>query len=140
MFLLIPYLTYKYYSQLFRLHSIMFLLIQQYLALGRHEDMFTFHYVSINTRTVYKVSRKMLQFTFHYVSINTSISIMSSNVASMFTFHYVSINTLFFLFSYFGVRTFTFHYVSINTMDYLGIDYADESLHSIMFLLILMCS
>ena len=54
------------------LHSIMFLLIQK-LKIGTmiKQLLFTFHYVSINTRYLAIFITVSTLFTFHYVSINT---------------------------------------------------------------------
>ena len=121
---------------------------------------FTFHYVSINTRSN-TTNENVLSstFTFHYVSINTWISAthephilalhsimfllilkdhaVTFSIITDFTFHYVSINTTNISPVFTHLNFFTFHYVSINTKMHKEISNMTDTLHSIMFLLIL---
>ena len=73
----------------------MFLLILAgTLKTGQSNPDFTFHNVSINTKT-YKVGDIVnFHFTFHNVSINTWNTNEGFRTAISFTFHNVSINTL----------------------------------------------
>ena len=54
-------------------------------------------------------------FTFQYVSINTKENELPNYLTLLFTFQYVSINTFFFSTQFSHPTTFTFQYVSINT-------------------------
>ena len=104
---------------------------------GSFGSAFTFHNVSINTRSLSYVSLCCVIFTFHNVSINTRsvmpcrsllLSLHSTmfllipsskelsfhNICS-FTFHNVSINTIQYGAKTFMQSHFTFHNVSINT-------------------------
>ena len=94
MFLLIQNLNREHRLSILTLHSTMFLLIQQtWLWKQSLICSFTFHNVSINTVTnSYPVSRNAL-FTFHNVSINTFSFPTADAVLHDFTFHNVSINT-----------------------------------------------
>ena len=94
MFLLIQNLNREHRLSILTLHSTMFLLIQQtWLWKQSLICSFTFHNVSINTVTnSYPVSRNAL-FTFHNVSINTVYNFCSDHIRNFFTFHNVSINT-----------------------------------------------
>ncbi len=62
-------------------------------SLGRQLNVFTFHYVSISTLTIFLSSSLYPIFTFHYVSISTKSPITSEISPYEFTFHYVSIST-----------------------------------------------
>ena len=105
-------------------------------SLGRQLNVFTFHYVSISTLTIFLSSSLYPIFTFHYVSISTKSPITSEISPYEFTFHYVSISThspshwssdnyiYIPLCIYFNEHItvlfaehllFTFHYVSIST-------------------------
>ena len=77
---------------------------------------FTFHNVSINTLAFRLPWLFTLSFTFHNVSINTNDNLNKTPADKVFTFHNVSINT----------RRLEFRLIRLNT------------LHSTMFLLILM--
>ena len=98
-------------------------------------DIFTFHYVSINTiQAVFSVVAAVF-FTFHYVSINTQPTRQSRRAS--YTLH----STMFLLIpensngNIYGAD-FTFHYVSINTKNTRKENSHERSLHSTMFLLI----
>ena len=58
-------------------------------------------------------------FTFHYVSINMLLSAGRLIMISFFTFHYVSINIQQDPSFAVNVEAFTFHYVSINIRSFL---------------------
>ena len=76
------------------LQSTMFLLIRKYSWLSWGGDtVFTFHYVSINTKSTRASFLYSFSFTFHYISINTGKSKADHHGLLHFTFHYVSINT-----------------------------------------------
>ena len=120
------------------LHSTMFLLILQIAAniIGEH-IVFTFHNVSINTRSSFSILSLVPLFTFHNVSINTTFWLTHSESMSVFTFHNVSINTGSAVKRIGLLIGFTFHNVSINTETreaIQGVNY--NTLHSTMFLLI----
>ena len=138
MFLLIPSVPTSPLLYSSSLHSTMFLLIQQtWLWKQSLICSFTFHNVSINTVTnSYPVSRNAL-FTFHNVSINTFSFPTADAVLHDFTFHNVSINTVYNFCSDHIRNLFTFHNVSINTRTTGRGCWGIRSLHSTMFLLIL---
>ena len=115
----------------------MFLLIHSCLAIPIISwNLFTFQYVSINTKNAAFFRRRKDKFTFQYVSINTIIpvdnfwsqSYLHSNMFLLIQYPGYSVSTMYFV--------FTFQYVSINTArrpdQFLGI----RNLHSNMFLLI----
>ena len=54
---------------------------------------FTFHYVSIKTKTFQEYCHHFIRFTFHYVSIKTTYILSDPGYYNLFTFHYVSIKT-----------------------------------------------
>ena len=56
-------------------------------------SVFTFHYVSIKTRTPAAQQHRHNKFTFHYVSIKTQHLLNLRVTLTKFTFHYVSIKT-----------------------------------------------
>ena len=53
------------------LHSIMYLLILEYVYLMHRAFKFTFHNVSINSILQIVYEKSMFEFTFHNVSINS---------------------------------------------------------------------
>ena len=59
-----------------------------------NEELFKFHYVSINSTTKNDVLNKFTTFKFHYVSINSERMILKILLVIIFKFHYVSINSL----------------------------------------------
>ena len=75
------------------LHFTMFLLILPVDPVDLASTLFTFHYVSINTRSDQHRGKCRTDFTFHYVSINTTVLSTVRTLDLYFTFHYVSINT-----------------------------------------------
>ena len=138
MFLLIPALDTFLTAEVASLHSIMFLLIL--LPAGSSTcpvPSFTFHYVSINTKSSASPIAKLKFFTFHYVSINTRCNIIMKSVFT--TLHSImfllipglvcatlknkkALHSIMFLLilayrltQYEQEINFTFHYVSINT-------------------------
>ena len=136
MFLLIPVSTGFSEIPKFSLHSTMFLLIRKEKSTCRWSTDFTFHNVSINTKT-YKVGDIVnFHFTFHNVSINTWNTNEGFRTAISFTFHNVSINTMHVQSLHFAVLYFTFHNVSINTVLPVRAPISWPTLHSTMFLLI----
>ena len=54
---------------------------------------FTFHYVSIKSKSILSSFYHIRKFTFHYVSIKSNSRHISDTVLSEFTFHYVSIKS-----------------------------------------------
>ena len=94
----------------------MFLLI---LALNNLKiagaDLFTFHYVSINTVSALLDSLERVYFTFHYVSINTRVMVLQdAGELSLHSTMFLLIHRLDYYFPILA-NIFTFHYVSINT-------------------------
>ena len=72
MFLLIPLAYSCNYHCRNALNSIMFLLIPQKWRIYEQSNAnFKFHYVSINSKTIFKGAFEALVFKFHYVSINS---------------------------------------------------------------------
>ena len=63
----------------------MFLLILGSLAGSAAGLLFTFHYVSINTKYRCIISTSLKDFTFHYVSINTTLE--TAMLAAQITLH-----------------------------------------------------
>ena len=55
--------------------------------------IFTFHYVSIKSRTMCRSPSGLNVFTFHYVSIKSDFTLDDYNYLKIFTFHYVSIKS-----------------------------------------------
>ena len=117
---------------------------------------FTFHYVSIKTKTFQEYCHHFIRFTFHYVSIKTHSGSVTVSPLCLFTFHYVSIKThplpnfqisLHYLHSTMYLlkpksalncsflSSFTFHYVSIKTIKSKFNDINIVDLHSTMYLL-----
>ena len=77
------------------LHSTMFLLIPAPSPSAKScKFIFTFHNVSINTRSLINALYASINFTFHNVSINTTHRRMIQIHLILFTFHNVSINTV----------------------------------------------
>ena len=94
MFLLIPSGTFVYLIEFISLHSTMFLLIRLPSPLSRLENS-TLHstmFLLIREEAVKKILW-FYTFTFHYVSINTGVAGLQRVLNNSFTFHYVSINT-----------------------------------------------
>ena len=127
-----------------------------------HWKTFTFHNVSINTMIPFQMMQDAINFTFHNVSINTWQRLLlqfwnpslhstmfllilwqlpRANISDI-TLH----STMFLLIrgSTTGIVTsvssFTFHNVSINTRDDRARYHRKKTLHSTMFLLILLDS
>ena len=98
------------------LHSTMFLLIPW--ADYRYKTSivtFTFHYVSINTHTLFcRISFLLSLHSTMFLLIRGNSSGDNYGL-HCFTFHYVSINTIPGRESAGNLYHFTFHYVSINT-------------------------
>ena len=126
------------------LHSIMFLLILKDICREFKVNYFTFHNVSINTRSVFSFLSRSSSFTFHNVSINTNLQCRDGrgywlalhsiifllirnprkavpSLSFNFTFHNVSINTTIQKKSSIAFYNFTFHNVSINTVEALAL-------------------
>ena len=57
----------------------MYLLIPIQLSNDEHTDIFTFHYVSINSMKKRLLTSFLISFTFHYVSIN-SVKSLNNNI------------------------------------------------------------
>ena len=88
------------------LHSTMFLLIPSRLRdFSYLLQIFTFHYVSINTENEFLRNTKSFSFTFHYVSINTRSS--EPPINSSILYHILSTMVFFYLFIYFDITRFT---------------------------------
>ena len=140
------------------LHSIMFLLIRFFsLSIRFFTSNFTFHNVSINTKSVSHQRYKNSNFTFHNVSINTdangditpfyaalhSIMFLLILIAATFSARFIkSLHSIMFLLILDNLTkqmtgaNFTFHNVSINTDLHNFPGDCKTPLHSIMFLLI----
>ena len=130
----------------------MYLLIPIQLSNDEHTDIFTFHYVSINSRTRQVNDVLWHRFTFHYVSINSSLVtlkvytfphlhstmylliLVSFLVQSLKKHHLHSTMYLLILFSCHIITTF--HYVSINSAHSWLLHPHLRHLHSTMYLLI----
>ena len=116
----------------------MYLLIHFFVVCRNYfYNVFTFHYVSINSIADIDLEARTMLFTFHYVSINSRwnsvllwmffhlhstmylliqlSSISSQRFSLQFTFHYVSINSSLLCSFTLSATKFTFHYVSINS-------------------------
>ena len=117
----------------------MFLLIP-YRSLSHSHRLihFTFQYVSINTFSGFQDIAFLSNFTFQYVSINTGQERWKRSPSKTFTFQYVSINTDVDFQNGEVIVFFTFQYVSINTLFGFERFIENTSLHSNMFLLILL--
>ena len=96
---------------------------------------FTFHYVSIKSKSLSSLTVYRIEFTFHYVSIKSKGFWQYDACAEEFTFHYVSIKSI-------GVQKngheeeiFTFHYVSIKSRIITWSQSHIKDLHSTMYLL-----
>ena len=93
MYLLIRVIPWDFILLWDNLHPTMYLLIRRLVIRFMIFLKFTSHYVSINSKTSFEISRMPDKFTSHYVSINS----LSDNyvwwTACKFTSHYVSINS-----------------------------------------------
>ena len=121
-------------------------------------QVFTSHYVSINSGLICSLISNVIVFTSHYVSINSRLPVLrrscflhlhptmyllipkaeGSNytLISLFTSLYVSINSLPVLIFVLSAHPFTSHYVSINSRPLKQLQTFHSYLHPTMYLLI----
>ncbi len=98
--------------------------------------VFTSHYVSINSGKMAQQTVEEIQFTSHYVSINSETLCYIQSQVAEFTSHYVSINSLLHPIVLNNLYVFTSHYVSINSRKRLTLLTLHNHLHPTMYLLI----
>ena len=120
------------------LHPTMYLLIPvEDTLILKEREIFTSHYVSINSPAPLLLSIHFYIFTSHYVSINSAPFQMPCSGISRFTSHYVSINSGIIEALYSKDEQFTSHYVSINSEQTRAKDQERKlHLHPTMYLLI----
>ena len=137
MFLLIRYIAERCGILYATLHSTMFLLIlpDRYIR-PDNIIVFTFHNVSINTKSVANLSANRSALHSTMFLLIPILSFYCKSVSGNFTFHNVSINTETLSRIICVSNSFTFHNVSINTAYFLIIYVCIFALHSTMFLLI----
>ena len=115
----------------------MFLLIRVFLLVLSLMMLFTFQYVSINTERRRKETMRKSSLHSNMFLLISSAGCFLKNASKTFTFQYVSINIR--LDYYFPIlaNIFTFQYVSINIQITGSKRQKSVTLHSNMFLLIL---
>ena len=94
MYLLNPFCVTVSMSVPVYLRSTMYLLNPFDIETSKVNNKFTFHYVSIKSRSFDLGTLKANVFTFHYVSIKSNIPLVKCAENLRFTFHYVSIKSL----------------------------------------------